>query len=102
MKWQRKKIYIWINQNSPGWVLPYAICEDGNVLAQHTCSHEHFVKFDMGITQDSDRKHDLYDEHCGKDNWELEYIEEKDVLKHEGLTEAFRLNELLTEEAKEV
>jgi len=77
-------------------VHPVALCEDGNSLAGHLCSHEGFVKHDMGFT--SDWKHEHYDEHCGKDNWELEYIEDEDIEAHEGLQKAIKLNQELPEE----
>jgi hypothetical protein len=94
----KKKIYVWINNSSPEFVLPIAMCEDGHVLAEHACSHKWSVKEDMGLT--SNRKHIYYDLHCGEDNWKLEYIEEDNVNIHEGLIEAYRLNQLLGKEAK--
>jgi hypothetical protein len=87
----KKKIYIFINSNSPGWVVPMALCEDGYCLAQHCCSHERFVNHDMGIT--SDWKHDGYNEHCGEGNWELEYVKECEVEGHTGISSAYKLNQ---------
>lgn len=84
------KIFIFINSNRPGWVIPLALAEDGYCLANHCCSHECFVKHDMGIG--SDWKHEIYKEHY-PDGYELEYVEEKDIKTHPGIQTAFKLNQ---------
>ena len=65
----KQKIYITMNGNWGDDVTGVAVCEDGNVLAGHVCSSESFFPHDFGIT--STWKHESYDKHCGKGNWEL-------------------------------
>ena len=65
----KQKIYITMNGTWGSDVSGVAVCEDGHVLAAHICSSESFFPHDFGIT--SNWKHDQYDNHCGKENWEL-------------------------------
>lgn len=83
-------IYCFNNGGSAGFQAAIGIAEDGNCLAQHLCSHEGFMKHDLGMT--SDWKHENYNEHYGKGNWQLEWIESNDIDSHEGLQKAFKLN----------
>jgi len=94
----KKKIYVFCNTlpNDRKWYSMVAICEDGHHLAGHICSHPCFMEHDMGIT--SDWKHDAYDKHCGKSNWELIVIE--DPVNDERLTKAYELNQKLGEKAQ--
>ncbi len=84
----KKKIYIFNNGGPEGWMRAVAICEDGVIVTGHISSHEGFMQHDMGLT--SDWKHDKYNEHCGEDNWELEWVDTDDVVnsRHEGLEAA--------------
>lgn len=66
----KQKIYITINGHWGDDITGVAICEDGTVLAGHVCSSESFLPHDFGMG-DSNWKHENYDKHCGKDNWEL-------------------------------
>ena len=91
-----KKIYCFNNGGSAGMLMAVAIAEDGTCLAQHCCSHEAWMRHDLGI--ESDWKHEQYDAHYGPGNWKLEWVD--DVRAHGGLTEAFRLNQLQGEAAQ--
>lgn len=53
-----KKIYCFNNGGSPDWLSAIAICEDGHVLAQHICSHECYMRHDLGM-DGSEWKHKL-------------------------------------------
>ncbi len=86
----RKKIFCFNNGGSPGWYSAVAICEDGHVLAGHICSDEGYMPHDLGIT--SSWKHDSYDKHCGKDNYDLVWIEN---IEDERLEAAVRKNKEL-------
>lgn len=67
-----------------------ALSEDGTALASHCCSHEGYMKHDLGLT--SDWKHEHYNAHHGVGGWVLEWVE--DIGSHEGLRGALRLNQL--------
>lgn len=86
----KKKIYCFNNGGSRDWYEAVAIAEDGTVLAGHICSHESFMRHDLGI--DSTWKHESYNAHYGEGNWELEWI--SDPRNHEGLQAACKLNKL--------
>lgn len=90
----KHKIYCFNNGGSPGWLSAVAIAEDGHHLAGHICSHEGYMRHDLGM-DGSTWKHEKYNEHYGEGNWELEWV--SDINDHPGLTEALRLNALITE-----
>lgn len=50
-----------------------AIAEDGNVLAEHCCSSEHYMRHDLGM-DGSTWKHENYDKHYGAGNWECVWV----------------------------
>ena len=85
----KHKIFCFSNGGSPGFLSAVALADDGNVLAGHCCSHEVYMKHDLGIT--SDWKHDQYDKHFGAGNWELEWV--GDTAGHEGFRAALALNQ---------
>jgi len=89
------KIFCFNNGGNPGCMLGMAISEDGYCIAQHVSTHEGFMKHDLGMT--SDWKHENYNEHYGKGNWELEWVKTEEVNNHEGLQKAIKLNIELAE-----
>jgi len=61
-----------VSGSTPGGdVMGVAMCECGDVLAEHLSSGEGFSRHDMGIT--SDWKHENYREHCGPD-FQLQWV----------------------------
>lgn len=92
-----KKIFCFNNGGSENFLSAVAIAEDGTCVAQHCCSHEGYMRHDLGLT--SDWKHDNYNAHYGAGNWELEWVDSPK--SHPGLTEAIRFNQLQAEEANE-
>ena len=92
------KIYCFNNGGAPGWLQAIAISEDGHILAEHICTHEGYMRMDLGL--DGTNKHDYYNAYYGEGQWELEWVEHPMV--HEGLQEAFRLNDILAEESQEI
>lgn len=84
----RKKIYCFNNGGTPGMLHAVAMCEDGHVLGQHACSHEAYMRHDLGIV--GTWKHENYNKHCGEGKWELEWVDKPK--KHKGLQAAFTLN----------
>jgi hypothetical protein len=74
-----------------------AIAEDGHCLAGHLSSSLGWAQHDIGIT--SDWKHENYAEHY-PDGYELVWLDSP--RGHEGLMEAYRLNQLLAKETANV
>lgn len=93
----KHKIYCFNDGGSPGWLHAVALADDGHCLAHHICSHEGYMKHDLGI--ESSWKHEFYNEHFGEGNWELEWVDNPET--HEGLTAAYVLNQKLAELEKE-
>lgn len=86
---QKHKIYCFNNGGSPGWLSAVALADDGHCLAGHTCSHEGYMRHDLGM-DGSTWKHENYNKHFGEGNWELEWVENPKT--HEGLQAAIKLN----------
>jgi hypothetical protein len=93
----KHKIYCFNNGGSPGWYDALAIADDGHVLAGHICSHEGYMRHDLGM-DGSTWKHEHYNKHFGENNWELEWIETDKLGVHEGLNKAIALNKQLPKE----
>ncbi len=91
----KKKIYITVVNETQFGLGVVALCEDGVVLGGHVCSNESFIAHDMGIDTDG-WKRDKYEEHCGKDNFEViaaydgKGIPREVYLKHKEVKEAKR------------
>lgn len=90
----KPKIYCFSNVAGGGWGIAMAMAEDGTVLAQHLCSNEGYIPIDLGVGEDSrfDRNEE-YSKHY-PDGYEIEYVAAVDVSSHEGVTEAYRLNQI--------
>lgn len=84
----KPKIFVFINNCEPEWVVPLAIAEDGTCLASHASSSEAWAWFDIGLT--SDRKHDAYNLHY-PGGYELVRVDRPK--EHEGLMAAYALNQ---------
>jgi hypothetical protein len=79
-----------VNGSRPGGdVIGYALAEDGAGLGSHLSSSPDFAKHDMGLT--SNWKHEIYQKHY-PEGFELEWIDEDQLDKHEGWQKAFALN----------
>jgi hypothetical protein len=85
------KIYGFINGGSAVNLWVVALAEDGHVLAEHVSSSVSWAKHDIGIG--STWKHEVYDQHYGSGNWELEWIE--DTHLNPAFQEALLRNERL-------
>lgn len=95
------KIYCFSNVVGGGEGIAYAIGDDGTVLGTHYCSHEFYVPNDLGVTEGSrPDRHEAYKKHF-PNGYEMEFIPSNNVETHEGLQEAFRLNQLQAETANE-
>jgi hypothetical protein len=91
------KIYCFSNAADGGVGVAYAMAEDGNVLGSRYCSNQHYVPQDLGMLYGlhEDRKA-AYRKHY-PEGYEMEFVPSAEVLKHPGLMEAFRLNQLIKE-----
>lgn len=86
----KRKIYCFCNGGKPGFYHALAIAEDGHVLAEHVCSDHVFIPYDLGVT--STWKHNYYDAHYGRGNWEVEFVADGDIGNHSGLNAALANN----------
>jgi hypothetical protein len=84
----KPKIFCFMNNDTGGEGIAYAIAEDGTCLGSHYCSHEYYVQFDLGIAEGYrlDR-HEDYAKHY-PDGYEMEFISSENVMTHEGLLKA--------------
>jgi hypothetical protein len=93
------KIFVFVNGGAPGFLNVMSIGDDGQVCANHICSHEGFIPHDMGFT--SDWKHDHYNRYY-PDGWELEFVPTSQVSarSHEGLESAYAKNQIKAAEMR--
>lgn len=95
-----KKIYCFSGMANGGDGIAYAMAEDGTVLGSHWCSHEAYIRHDLGVTSGSRAdRHVTYAKHY-PDGYEMEFVAAKDIDAHEGLKIAFALNAKQAEEAE--
>jgi hypothetical protein len=87
----KHKIFCFNNGGRPDWLEALAIGDDGHIVGNHICSHECFMKHDLGFT--SNRKHDNYNKQYGEGNWELEWVD--DPKNHIALNKAIEENKKL-------
>jgi len=86
-------IYGFNNGGSAGWLSAQLIAEDGTALGGHACSHEGYMKGDLGILEGTrDDRHEDFKKHY-PDGYRMEFIGAHDVKQHEGLTKAYELNQ---------
>ena len=77
------------------------MADDGHVLGSHWCSSAYYVPHDLGVVKESrPDRHEEYAKHF-PDGYEMEFISCSEVKSHEGLLEAFRLNQILAEKAEQ-
>jgi len=84
----KKKIWCFSTGQNGSFHNVVALCEDGVIVAGHTCSEPAFFEGDIGIT--TIKKHEAYDSHCGKDNWTLQWVD--NPIGHEGVQAAIAEN----------
>jgi len=81
------KIYCFNNSWSPGqprheWNIGIALSEQGVCITQHCSSSPEWCKKDIT----GPFKHEAFDKHCGKDNWEVIWIDDaRNAEKHENI-----------------
>lgn len=87
-------IYCFNNGGSRGFMSAVALGEDGRCVAGHICSHEGYMRHDLGM-DGSTWKHEQYDKAYGEGAWKLEWVD--DPRTHDGVEKAYRLNQLRAE-----
>lgn len=92
-------IYGFNNGGRPGWLYGQLIAEDGTDLGGHLCSHELYMPGDLGVLEGSRAdRHEAFRSHY-PDGYRMDFVSHGDVLSHPALTEAFKLNEAMREDA---
>lgn len=82
-------IYGFNNGGSTGWYSAVLIAEDGTELGGHVCSHECYMRHDLGILEGTrPDRHETFREHY-PDGYRMEFVGYADVRTHEGLTAAW-------------
>lgn len=84
------------NGGRSGWYSAVSIAEDGSVLGGHCCSHEGYMRNDLGILKGTrdDRHKDDYQKHY-PNGYRMEFVPTDMISSHVKLQEAFRLNKKL-------
>jgi hypothetical protein len=92
-------IYGFNNGGSPGWYSAVLIAEDGTGMGGHVCSSPAYMLHDLGILEGTrPDRHEGFREHYPH-GYRMEMVE-GDIKQHVGLMEAYRLNQLQAEAAK--
>lgn len=86
-------IYGFNNGGSPGWYSAVLIAADGTCLGGHCCSAEGYMEHDLGILEGTrPDRHETFREHY-PGGYRMEFVGGDAVRTHEGLLEAYRLNQ---------
>jgi hypothetical protein len=95
-------IYGFNNGGSSGWYSACLIAQDGTGLGGHVCSAEGYMWHDLGILEGTrPDRHEDFSRHY-PDGYRMEFVS-YDVVRdrsHEGLEEAYRLNQEKAKAAK--
>jgi hypothetical protein len=94
-------IYGFNNGGSDGWYQAQLLTEDGMGIGSHICSSESYMRYDLGIYKDSrSDRHEAFKKYY-PDGYRMDFVPSEDVKTHQALQEAFRLNKILSDKAKE-
>ena len=95
-------IYGFNNGGSPGWYSACLLAEDGTGLGGHICSHEGYMRHDLGILEGSrPDRHEHFKAHY-PDGYRMAFIPSDEVRTHPGLEAAYQKNQQRAAEAKTV
>ena len=87
-------IYGFNNGGGPYFLHACLIAQDGTALGGHACSHEGYMRHDLGVLEGSrPDRHETFRAHY-PDGYRMEFVPYAEVEEHAGLQEAFRLNDL--------
>lgn len=92
-------IYGFNNGGSPGWYNGQLLAEDGAGLGGHACSHEGYMRHDLGVLAGSrPDRHETFRAHY-PDGYRMDFVPESEVLLHPGLEAAYRKNQARRDKA---
>jgi len=96
-------IFGFNNGGSPGWFSAALIAEDGTKLGGHICSHEGYMRHDLGILEGTcPDRHEGFKKHY-PNGYRMAFVSHSDVPSCEPLQRAFKLNQqkAMAEQGKE-
>lgn len=86
-------IYGFNNGGSRGWYSGVLLAEDGTGMGGHCCSHEGYMRHDLGILEGSrPDRHEVFQKHY-PDGYRMDFVPAEEVLKHPGLEAAYQKNQ---------
>jgi len=86
-------IYGFNNGGSGSFLSACLLAEDGTGLGGHSCSHEGYMRHDLGILKGTrPDRHKTFQEHY-PDGYRMDFVSYKDFKNHEGLKKACDLNQ---------
>lgn len=81
-------IYGFNNGGSAGWYQAHIIAQDGTPLGAHICSHEGYMRADLGVLEGSrPDRHETFRAHY-PDGYRMDFVSSADFTGHEGLSAA--------------
>jgi len=85
-------IYGFNNGGNSFMLCAQLLAEDGTALGSHGCSHEGYMRSDLGILHNSrSDRHELFRKHY-PDGYKMEFVPYDDIDGHVKLNKAFELN----------
>lgn len=85
-------IYGFNNGGSPGWYSAVLLAEDGTTLGGHCCSHEGYMRHDLGIIEGSrPDRHETFRAHY-PDGYRMDFVPFAELDGHAGLNAAIELH----------
>lgn len=86
-------IYGFNNGGSPGWYSGVLLAQDGGALGGHICSHEGYMKHDLGVLEGTrPDRHEMFREHY-PDGYRMDFVPKELVQAHPGLEAAYQRNQ---------
>lgn len=93
-------IYGFNNGGKAGLLLATLVAEDGTALGSHCCSHEFYMRHDLGIADGSrPDRHETFQKHY-PDGYRMDFVPYDGVKAHEKLLKAFSLNRINREKSE--
>lgn len=85
-------IYGFNNNPTPNFHQGVLVAEDGEILGNHICSHEGYMRGDLGILEGSrGDRHEKFEKKYPQ-GYKMDFVSYQEVEGHKGLNEALRLN----------
>lgn len=93
-------IYGFNNGGGPYLLSAVLIAEDGTGLGGHGCSSEGYMRHDLGILEGArPDRHETFQKHY-PDGYRMDFVPKDEVMTHEGLNAAYKLNQEKAEAVK--